>query len=124
MKIISEAQYNHVRKKSDGVEIAEGAIFGAMDKDRNIDADHDILSGKNTHYPGNEKLSHLVKENHKAYSNAENTIKFATGIVESLRSADPSSRFLTMNDADKYVDIVDAKAIKKVLEALRKYKKQ
>jgi len=46
------------------------------------------------------------------FTDATNKSKFATGIVESLRSAD--TRFLTMNGDDKYyVDIGDETAIKK-----------
>jgi len=51
----------------------------------------------------------------KAFIDAKNTgRKVAAHLVESIRSADPPARFLTIKDAGKYVDIGDEKAITKV----------
>ena len=112
----------HVNHRSIGYLIGTRRFLLVICERRRLPRNTDISSLEVLLNPGNVQFfSHILKENHKA----KNQREFATSIVESLRSADPSTRFLTMNDACKYVDIGDAKAFFfKVLEAPRNYKEK
>jgi hypothetical protein len=80
--------------------------------------EHDILSGKEATDPNPRNVqffSHIVENQHEAFTEADNKCEFVTGLVDSLRS--PDCRFLRKKADSKYVDIVNKKAIQKVKDA-------
>lgn len=87
---------------------------------------NDVLCGRgfaiNSH-DGNIQFRVIVSERKKEYLNS-NTKKLekayiAANIVRTIRGMQPSGRFLKKDKVGLWFDIGDAKAIKKVLQALR-----
>lgn len=87
--------------------------------------DEDILfgrGGRTNHHPGNKRLREIVEKYRETYNKAKKVDKPKVSklIVNALRSADPPSRFLRMNDiTTRWEEVGDKRAAEKVSQTLR-----
>ena len=89
---------------------------------------NDVLCGRGgwvNSFPGNLQFRELLKQNKDAYNDAKKLEKMAivTNIVKTIRDMVPSGRFLKEDKTKNgWVDIGDAKAVKKCGQAMRQTK--
>lgn len=87
--------------------------------------DEDVLfgrGGRTNHHPGNKRLREIVNKYRDTYNQAKKVDKPKVSklIVSALRSANPPSRFLRMNeDTTLWEDVGDKRAAEKVSQTLR-----
>jgi len=87
--------------------------------------DEDILfgrGGRTNHHPGNKRLREIANSYRFTYHQAKKTEKPKVSklIVAALRTANPPSRFLRMNDdTNLWEDVGDRRAAEKVSQTLR-----
>lgn len=89
---------------------------------------NDVLCGRGgwvNSFPGNLQFREILKKNKDAYNEAKKLEKMAivTNIVRAIRSMVPSGRFLKEDKTKSgWIDIGDAKAVKKCGQAMRQTK--
>ncbi len=99
----------------------------APDIEQNIitPRNEDVLfgrGGRTNHHPGNIRLREVVRQYQEAYRLAKkiDKPKISKLIVAALRTANPPSRFLRLNEQlNEWVDVGDRRAAEKVSQTLR-----
>ena len=87
--------------------------------------DEDVLfgrGGRTNHHPGNKRLRQIVNKYRDTYYAAKKVDKPKVSklVVSALRSANPPSRFLRMNEeTTQWEDVGDKRAAEKVSQTLR-----
>mmetsp|Transcript_26474 Transcript_26474/g.50231 ORF Transcript_26474/g.50231 Transcript_26474/m.50231 type:complete len:354 (-) Transcript_26474:96-1157(-) len=87
--------------------------------------DEDVLfgrGGRTNHHPGNKRLREIVNKYRDTYFQAkkQDKPKVSKLIVSALRSANPPSRFMRMNEeTTQWEDVGDKRAAEKVSQTLR-----
>lgn len=125
-----KAPESYERKKEeeeegDQVPIAKPPLVAIQESELST---NDVLCGRGgwvNSFPGNLQFREILKRNKEAYTKAKKKRKLAivNKIIHTIRCMDPPGRFLAEDkEVDGWVDIGDAKAIKKCGQAIRQTK--